>query len=326
MPTLERRSIGSAGLRSSVLGYGAMGLSGVYGAADDHESVALLHEAIELGITMFDTADAYGDGHNETLLGRAFHDRRHRVTIATKTGAGTATGLGRPERLRSAIDASLRRLQTDHVDLYYLHRVDPTTPIEETIGAMGELVHAGKVRYLGVSEVSADTLRRAHATAPITAVQQEYSLFVRDPEQDLLPAMRELGIGLVAYSPLGRGILSGAMTNVAEIENLEQRRHRYPRFEEEAFAENVRLVEQMSQIADELDLTPSTLALAWVLAKGDDIVPIFGTRKLHNLRNNLAAAEVSLDGRTVQRLDQLFPPGAMSGARYNDALQKRINR
>ncbi len=324
--TLERRSIGSAGLRSSVLGYGAMGLSGVYGAADDHESVSLLHQAVDLGITMFDTADSYGVGHNESLLGRAFHDRRYKVTIATKTGALRATGLGRPEHIRTAIDESLRRLQTDHVDLYYLHRVDPTTPIEETIGAMGELVQAGKVKYLGVSEVSADTLRRAHATAPISAVQQEYSLFVRDSEQDLLPVMRELGIGLVAYSPLGRGILSGAMSNISEVENLEDRQRRYPRFEQEAFDQNVRLVEQMSQIAVGLGLTPSTLALAWVLAKGDDVVPIFGTRKIHNLQANLAAAEVSLDAETVDRLDHLFPLGALHGARYNEALQKRIKR
>ncbi len=233
-PTMPSHRLGARGPVVSAIGFGAMGLSGIYGAADDDASVALIRQALDLGITHIDTADVYGGGHNESLIGQALGPRRPEVVLATKTGGGPEEGLGRPERIGQAIEASLTRLNTDHVDLYYLHRVDPTTPIEESVGALADLVAAGKVGHLGLSEVSPDTLRRAQAVHPITAVQQEYSLFARDPERQLLPVCRELGVGVVAYSPLGRGLLTGALRSGTDIENLEQRRQRYPRFDEGA--------------------------------------------------------------------------------------------
>lgn len=319
---LPKRRLGA--LRTSALGLGAMGLSGLYGPADDRHSIELLRHAVDAGVRMFDTADVYGGGHNESLLGRAFSTVRGQVQIATKTGGGVGSGLGRPERIRLAIDASLRRLQTDHVDLYYLHRVDPTVPIEESVGAMAQLVTEGKVRHLGLSEVNAETVRRAQSIHPIAAVQQEYSLFVRASERQLFPTLRELGIGIVAYSPLGRGILSGSMTSLEQIENIEARQERYPRFEPRAFCANMRKVEALRVVATAAGLTPAQLALGWLLAQGDDVVPIPGTRKLKNLKSNLLACEVVLDDTQITAIEELYPIGAMVGDRYSSALAARV--
>lgn len=323
---LAQRPLGSMGLHSSLLAFGAMGLSGVYGAADDHQSIALLRTALDKGVTMFDTADVYGNGHSESLMGEAFEGMRQRVVIATKTGEGADSGRGRPDYIRQAVEESLRRLKTDYIDLYYLHRVDPATPIEDSIGAMSELVTAGKVRYIGISEVGPKTIRRAHATHPISAVQQEYSLFVREAETEVLPTLRELGIGLVAYAPIGRGLLSGALKHIEDVENWKQRKARYPRFADNAFRANVQRVEKMRQIATDAGTTPAALALAWLLQSGPDIVPIFGTRGVAHLEENLRAASLALDARTVSRLTELFPVGALAGARYNEAALKRIDR
>ncbi|MFD0922827.1 aldo/keto reductase [Saccharopolyspora rosea] len=324
---VPRRRLGTDGPEVSAIGYGAMGLSGVYGAADDAESLRLLHRLIDLGVNLIDTADVYGaDGHNEKLISGLLADRRDEVVLATKFGIGQDTGLGRPEYVRRAIDASLSRLGTDHVDLYYLHRVDPSTPIEDTVGAMAELVRAGKVGHLGLSEVSPDTLRRAHAVHPIAAVQQEYSLFTREPEQRLLPATRELGVGLVAYSPLGRGVLTGAFSSVSDVENLEVRKQRYPRFEEESLRRNIELTRPLRDKAAELDLTPAQLALAWLLAQGDDVVPIPGSRRPANVEANVRAAAVELDPAVVAELSEAFPPGIVSGERYHPDGMARVEQ
>jgi len=325
-PNMPPHRLGARGPVVSAIGFGAMGLSGIYGAADDDTSVALISRALDLGITHIDTADIYGHGHNESLIGRALGARRPEVVLATKTGGGPEEGLGRPERIAQAIDASLARLDTDHVDLYYLHRVDPTTPIEESVGALADLVAAGKIGHLGLSEVSPDTLRRAHAVHPITAVQQEYSLFARDPESQLLPVCRDLGVGLVAYSPLGRGLLTGAIRSSTDIENLEQRRKRYPRFDEGALEHNLALVDPLRRRAESLGTTPSALALAWVLAQGHDVVPIPGTRRIGNLEANVLAARAVLDPELVDELSSLFPPGAVAGERYEASLLQRIER
>lgn len=322
---LPTRRLGPDGLAVSALGYGAMGLSGVYGAADDAESLRLLHQLLDHGVNFIDTADVYGNGHNERLISDLLAERRAEVVLATKFGAQD-TGLGRPEYVRQSIDASLARLGTDHVDLYYLHRLDPTTPIEETVGAMAELVDAGKVRHLGLSEVSSTTLRRAHAVHPITAVQQEYSLFTRDPEQQLLPTTRELGVGLVAYSPLGRGVLTGAVNSPADVENLASRQQRYPRFAEESLRRNIELTEPLRNKAAELDLAPAQLALAWLLAQGDDVVPIPGSRRLSNVTANIEAATTSLDETVVTMLSEAFPPGTAAGDRYTAAGMSRIDQ
>ncbi|MEO6957977.1 MAG: aldo/keto reductase [Antricoccus sp.] len=319
---LPERCLGA--LRTPALGLGAMGLSGLYGPADDRHSIELLHHAVDAGVKLFDTADVYGSGHNESLLGRALTGLRGQVQIATKTGGAAAPGVGRPERIRLAIEASLRRLQTDHVDLYYLHRVDPTVPIEDSVGAMAQLVTQGKVRHLGLSEVNAETVQKAHHIHPITAVQQEYSLFVRDSERQLFPMLRKLDIGIVAYSPLGRGILSGSMTNLEQIENLQARQERYPRFEPRAFCANMRKVEALREIATASGLTPAQLALGWLLAQGDDVVPIPGTRKLKNLKSNLRACTVILDETQIAAIEQLYPIGAMAGDRYSSALAARV--
>lgn len=319
---LPTRHLGQ--LRCSALGLGAMGLSGSYGPADDRQSIELLNNAVDAGVTLFDTADVYGGGHNESLLGRALRDVRSNVVIATKTGGGGQSGLGRPDRIHAAIEQSLRRLQTDYVDLYYLHRVDPTVPIEESVGAMAQLVTEGKVRYIGLSEVNAQTVRAAAAVHPIAAVQQEYSLFVRASEQHLFPTLRELGIGIVAYSPLGRGILSGTMTSLGQVENLESRQERYPRFEPAAFSANMRKVEALREIAVANDLTLAQLALAWLLAQGDDVVPIPGTRKLKNLKSNLRACAIALDSAQVKVIEELYPIGALAGDRYSPALAARV--
>ncbi|CAM03325.1 aryl-alcohol dehydrogenase-like predicted oxidoreductase [Saccharopolyspora erythraea NRRL 2338] len=325
-PKPSRRALGPGGPQVSAIGYGAMGLSGVYGAADDAESLRLLHRLLDLGVDFVDTADAYGDGHNERLIAGLLAERRQEVFLATKFGATADSGLGRPENVRRSIDASLGRLGTDHVDLYYLHRLDPDTPIEETVGAMAELVQAGKVRHLGLSEISARTLRRAHAVHPIAAVQQEYSLFTREPEAELLPAMRELGVALVAYSPLGRGVLTGAFREVSDVENLQVRQQRYPRFAEESLRHNIALVQPLRERAEELGLTSAQLALAWLLAQGDDIVPIPGSRRIGNVEANIVAATTQLDRRVVDELSQLFPADVAAGERYHPDGMARLDR
>ncbi|GAB3296873.1 aldo/keto reductase [Parasphingorhabdus pacifica] len=321
-----RRRLGPAGPEVSAIGYGSMGLSGVYGQADDAESIRLLDHLLDIGIEFFDTADVYGNGHNEELLGKILARRRQDVFLATKFGAGAETGLGRPEYVREAIDASLRRLGTDHVDLYYLHRIDPSTPIEDTVGALAELVQAGKIGHIGLSEVGTTNLRRAHDVHPITAVQQEYSLFTRDPENALLPVLRELGVGLVAYSPLGRGVLTGSIRDASDVENLEERQKRYPRFEAESLDRNLSLVEQLRLRAEQLGRTPAQLALGWLLAQGDDVVPIPGSRRVANVEANLYAADNPLDLATVEELSELFPAGAAAGERYTPAGLSRLDQ
>lgn len=323
---VPRRRLGPDGPEVSALGYGAMGLSGVYGEADDQESVRLLQHLLDIGVTFLDTADVYGSGHNEELIGRALRGRREEAFLATKFGAGSDSGLGKPENVRASIDASLSRLGVDHVDLYYLHRIDPVTSIEDTVGAMAELVRAGKVGHIGLSEVTARTLRRAQQVHPVTAVQQEYSLFTREPEQELLPAMRELGVGLVPYSPLGRGVLTGAIRDTSDVENLEARQQRYPRFSDDSLRHNLTLVEQIREIADAHGRTPAQLALGWVLAQGEDVVPIPGSRRLANVEANVDAARHPLDEDVVRQLTEMFPVGTAAGERYWPEGMARLDR
>src|SRR5204862_5371742 len=299
-----------------------MGMSAWYGSTDEQESVATIHRALELGLTFLDTADVYGQGDNEELVGRAVAGRRDEVVLATKFGNrwfddGTRTIDGSPEYVREAIDASLRRLNVEYVDLYYQHRVDANTPIEETVGAMAELVEAGKVRHLGLSEAGPQTIRRADAVHPITALQSEYSLWTRDPEDSILPTIRELGIGFVAYSPLGRGFLAGRFQSPDDFEEDDFRKH-HPRFQGENFEKNLELVEKVKQIADEKGVTASQLALAWVMAQGDDIVPIPGTTRVKNLEENVAAAEIELNDDELARIDEVAPKGVAAGDRYAD--------
>lgn len=320
------RRLGNAGPVVGAIGYGAMGLSGIYGPADDDESVQVTRAALDLGMTLVDTADVYGDGHNETVVGRAIAGRRDDVVLATKFGGGGATGLGRPERVHAAIDASLRRLGVDSVDLWYLHRVDPTTPVSETVGAMAEVVATGKARYLGLSEVAPDTLRAAHAVHPITAVQQEYSLLTRDPEGGLLATVRELGVGLVAYSPVSRGLLTGAFQRPEDLPGTDRRSERYPRFTRENLEANIDLAQRLAAIAHDVGAAPAHLALAWVLHRGDEIVPIVGTRSRDHLRANAEAAHLAIDADTLARLDAAFPPGIAAGDRYNPTLMRQLDR
>ncbi len=299
-----------------------MGMSEFYGTADASEAVATIHRALELGITFLDTADMYGRGANEELVGQAIRDRRDQVVLATKFGNvrnddGTRGVRGDAEYVRQACDASLRRLGVDYVDLYYQHRVDFTVPIEETVGAMAELVRAGKVRYLGLSEASPETIRRAHAVHPISALQTEYSLWTRDPEDGPLPACRELGIGFVAYSPLGRGFLTGQIRSPEDLEEDDFRRNN-PRFQGENFRRNLDLVARVEEIAREKGCTPAQLALAWVLARGDDIVPIPGTKRRRYLEDNAGAVDVELTPEELARLEAAFPKGATAGERYAD--------
>ncbi|MEV0803665.1 aldo/keto reductase [Kribbella sp. NPDC050281] len=310
--------LGSTGAEVSRLGLGCMGMSFAYGTPDDPESIATLHRALDLGITFLDTADLYGFGANEELVGRSIADRRDEVFLATKFGivgdpraAARSAVNGSPEYVRSSIDASLSRLGVDHVELYYQHRADPDVPIEETVGAMAELVEAGKVRYLGLSEASADTIRRAHAVHPITAVQSEWSLFSRDIEEAVLPVCRELGIGIVPYSPLGRGLLTGALpTDLAD----DDFRRTLPRFTGENLEANLELVEKVRAIAQQYDATPGQVALAWVLAQGNDVVPIPGTKQRRYLEENWAAVDLKLSGEDLASLSGLTP----AGARYPD--------
>lgn len=324
--TPPRRRLGRNGPEVSAIGYGAMGLSGVYGTADDAESAKLLNELLDLGVNFLDTADVYGEGHNEQLISGLLADRRDEVVLATKFGANKETGGGEPEYVRQAVDASLSRLGTDHIDLYYLHRLDRTTPIEDTVGAMAELVEEGKIGHIGLSEISAATLRRAHQVHPITAVQQEYSLFTRDPEAELLPATRELGVSLVAYSPLGRGVLTGSFTSASDVENLEVRKKRYPRFQEESLQRNIELTRPLREHADRLGITPAQLALAWLLAQGEDVLPIPGSRRIARVEANVQAAHVTLSPELVAELSEQFPPGTAAGERYHPDGMSRLDR
>jgi aryl-alcohol dehydrogenase-like predicted oxidoreductase len=320
---MEHRTLGRQGLTVSALGLGCMGMTFAYGGQDDRESRATLERAIELGVTLFDTADMYGPHTNEELLGSVFAGRRDEVVIATKfgneigaDGKGTGRVNGRPDYLRGQIDGSLRRLGTDHVDLYYQHRVDPDVPIEETWGAMGELVEAGKVRYLGISEAAPDTIRRAHATAPMSAVQTEYSLFTRDVEDDgVLDTCRELGIGFVPYSPIGRGFLAGTIRSVDDLPEGDWRRNS-PRFSGEALEANLEVLDEVNALAADKGVTPSQLALAWVLARGEDLVPIPGTKRRTYLEENLGALEVTLSPDELAAIDDAAPIGVATGDRY----------
>jgi aryl-alcohol dehydrogenase-like predicted oxidoreductase len=315
--------LGNDGLVVSELGLGCMGMSEFYGRTDEAEAIATIHRALELGVTLLDTADAYGPFTNELLVGRAIEGWRDQVVLATKFGnvrgpGGERLGIrGDPDYVRQACDASLERLGVDYIDLYYQHRVDRNTPIEETVGAMAELVAAGKVRHLGLSEASPATIRRAHAVHPISALQTEYSLWSRDPEDDVLPTVRELGISFVAYSPLGRGFLSGQIRAPGDLADDDFRRGN-PRFQGENFARNLELVERVRAIADDKGVTASQLALAWVLSRGDDIVPIPGTKRRSYLEENVAAVEVELTPAEIDDIESVFPKGAIAGERYAD--------
>jgi aryl-alcohol dehydrogenase-like predicted oxidoreductase len=323
--TVSRRILGTASpLDVSALGLGCMGMSEFYGTPDESQATATIHRALDLGVTFLDTADMYGPFTNERLVGRAVAGRRDEVQLATKFGNernpdGSWVGInGRPEYVRAACDASLQRLGVDHVDLYYQHRVDRTVPIEETVGAMAELVAAGKVRHLGLSEASAETVRRAHATHPVTALQSEYSLFSRDLEDEVLPVLRELGIGLVPYSPLGRGMLTGRLPTGPDEDPRETRSVRFPRFQGGALDANLALVDAIRAIAGTLGCTPGQLALAWVLAQGDDVAPIPGTKRVRYLEENVGALEVTLTAEVLDALATAVPRGAVAGDRYAD--------
>lgn len=328
---MDSRALGNEGLVVSELGLGCMGMSEFYGTGDEDESIATIHRAIELGITFLDTADMYGPFTNEKLVGKAIADRRDRVTLATKFGNerredGSWVGVnGKPEYVRRACDASLSRLGVNHIDLYYQHRVDPEVPIEETVGAMKELVEAGKVRFLGLSEAAPQTIRRAHAVHPISALQTEYSLFSRDVEDEILPTLRELGIGFVAYSPLGRGFLTGAFKSAEDLPEGDVRRARFPRFEEENFKKNLELVERVREIADEKGATPGQLALAWLLRQGKDVVPIPGTKRRKYLEENAAAVDIELTDEDLARIEEAMPKGSVAGERYAERQMRAVN-
>jgi aryl-alcohol dehydrogenase-like predicted oxidoreductase len=320
---MERRKLGQQGLEVSAQGLGCMGMSEFYGQADEGEAIRTIHRALELGVTFLDTADMYGPFTNERLVGRAIADRRDQVQLATKFGNvrgenGERLGIrGDADYVRQACDASLERLGVDHIDLYYQHRVDKETDIEETVGAMKELVDAGKVRYLGLSEASPETIRRAHAVHPISALQTEYSLWERTPEEEILPTVRELGIGFVPYSPLGRGFLSGRFRSADDLPEGDFR-GMDPRFKRENMERNLELVERVEEIAADKGITPGQLALAWVMHQGDDVVPIPGTKRVSYLEENAAAADVSLSDEDLERIAEVVPPGAAVGDRYAD--------
>ena len=328
---MKTRKLGPSGPEVSAIGLGCMGMSAFYGGADEAQSTAVIHRALDLGVTLFDTAEMYGPHANEILLGKALKDRRNQAFIATKFGINYNADRsklmvdGSPANVRRAIEGSLQRLGVDHVDLYYLHRVDPDTPIEETVGAMAELVTEGKVRFLGLSEASPGTLRKAHATHPITALQTEYSLWSREPEDELFAVTRELGIGFVPYSPLGRGFLSGEIRSVDDLAPDDFRRTN-PRFMGENFQKNLDLVEAVKAIAADKGVTAAQLALAWVLAQGDDLIPIPGTRRVATLEQNVAAVDLALTPQDLARIDAVFPKGAAVGHRYAEAARAALNR
>jgi aryl-alcohol dehydrogenase-like predicted oxidoreductase len=328
---MDRRTLGSQGLEVSAEGLGCMGMSWAYGAGDEAAGEKTIHRALELGVTLLDTAEAYGPYVNEELVGRAVAGRRDEVEIATKFGFAidpdnpSARGTdGSPENARRVCDESLKRLGTDHIDLFYQHRVDPDVPIEETVGAMGELVAAGKVRFIGLSEAAPETIRRAHATHPLTAVQSEYSLWTRDPEDEVLPTLRELGIGFVPYSPLGRGFLTGRIRSIDDLPEDDWRRTN-PRFQGEAFEENLRLADRVAELAEGIGATPAQVALAWVLAKGDDLVPIPGTKSPQRIEENAAAADLDLTDAQVAELDEAISRDAVRGARYDESGMSMLN-
>ena len=328
---MKKRNLGTKGLVVSEQGLGCMGMSEFYGATDEAESIATLNRALELGIDFFDTSDAYGPYKNEELLGKAFRTRRDEVIIATKfairrdpTNPAIRSIDGRPEYVREACDGSLKRLGIECIDLYYQHRVDTNVPIEDTVGAMAELVRAGKVRYLGLSEAAPQTIRRAHAVHPITALQTEYSIWSRDPEDEIFATVRELGIGFVAYSPLGRGFLTGQIKSIDDLAADDYRRYS-PRFQGENFSKNLELVAQVTEMASEKGVTPGQLALAWVLAQGEDIVPIPGTKRRAYLEENAAASEIEVTSEDLARIDQLAPKGVAAGTRYPEAMMRFVD-